>query len=350
MDHNQVAEARASPYMRMARAMRTGLVRPLGSSPAPGGDSWAIAAVGADKSPFDGAGCKVAVLDTGIEATHPAFAGVNLHEQDFSRTGNGDRHGHGTHCAGIILGRDVGGQRIGVARGVDHALIGKVLADDGSGDSVSIFEGLSWAFREGAQVISLSVGIDFPGQVDERVKAGWPVDLATSEALVDFAENLKLFHLLRQEVSTSMLGVEPLIVAAAGNESRRQDGADLIVAPSLPALALHLSVGAVGPDGANFRIADFSNAPPDVVAPGVDVVSAALGGGLIADSGTSMACPCVAGLAALWVGELSRRRMSVNATTLRSQLISSSVRDNLVDFGAGAIRDYGDGMAVAPGA
>jgi subtilisin family serine protease len=108
-------------------------------------------------------------------------------------------------------------------------------------------------------------------------------------------------------------------------------------------------VGAVGPDGANFRVADFSNAPPDVVAPGVDIVSAALGGSLVADSGTSMACPCVAGLAALWVDELNRRGTSVDATTLRSHLISSTVRDNLLDFGADAIRDYGNGMSVAPG-
>jgi subtilisin family serine protease len=349
MDEKQVAEARASPHVRAARTMKIGLVKPLGSTPAPAGDSWAIAAIGADRSPHNGAGCKIAVLDTGIESAHPAFAGIRLEERDFTRTGDGDRNGHGTHCAGIIFGRNVGGQRIGVAPGIDHALIGKILDDDGFGDSVAIFQGLSWAFEKGAQIISLSVGIDFPGQVNERVGNGWPIDLATSEALVEFAENLKLFQALRQQVSASLLGVEPLIVAAAGNESRRQDGADLVVAPSLPASALHLSVGAVGPDGANFRVADFSNAPPDIVAPGVDIVSAALGGSLVADSGTSMACPCVAGLAALWVCELNRRGTNVDATALRSHLISSTVRDKLVDFGAAAIRDYGNGMSVAPG-
>lgn len=351
-DEKQAAEVRSSPHLVAARAMRTTLVKPMGTASAtpPAADSWAIAAIGADASPFDGAGCRVAVLDTGIDAGHAAFAGMTLEQEDFtrSRCGNGDRFGHGTHCAGSIFGRDVDGRRIGVARGIDNALIGKVLEDDGSGDSVSIFRGLQWAFDNGAQVISLSVGIDFPGQVEDRTKAGWPLALATSEALVDFAETLKLFQAFRTQASVSALGVEPLIVAAAGNESRRQDSLDHVVAPSLPASALHLSVGAVGQDGAGLRIADFSNAPPDVVAPGVDIISAVAGGGLVADSGTSMACPHVAGLAALWAGKLRQERMAVNATTLRSALISSTMRSALADFANAPMRDYGDGLVMAP--
>lgn len=349
-DDKQAAEARASPYLVAAKAMRTTLIKPMGSSPAAPSDSWAMAAIGADASPFDGTGCRVAVLDTGIDAGHTAFLGVTIEEEDFTRSGcgNGDRFGHGTHCAGSIFGRDVAGCRIGVARGIDHALIGKVLENDGSGDSVSTFRGLQWAFDKGAQVISLSVGIDFPGEVETKVRNGWPVDLATSEALVDFAENLKLFQTFRQQASVSMLGVEPLVVAAAGNESRRQASPDFVVAPSLPASALHLTVGAVGRDGVDLRIADFSNAPPDLVAPGVDIVSAEPGGGLVSDSGTSMACPHVAGLAALWAHKLRQEGMTVNATNLRSVLVSSTVRTGLVDFGSTTVRDYGDGLATAP--
>ena len=88
-----------------------------------------------DRSTWTGEGVTVAVLDTGIDSKHPAFAGVDIVEKDFTGTGNGDRQGHGTHCAGTIFGRDVDGKRIGVARGVKRALIGKVLGDEGGGDS-----------------------------------------------------------------------------------------------------------------------------------------------------------------------------------------------------------------------
>jgi len=95
-------------------------------------------------------GITVAVLDTGIDSTHPAFTGVTLIEEDFSGSGNGDVQGHGSHCAGTIFGRDVDGTRIGVAPGVDRALIGKVLGDDGSGDSIGLFRGIQWATDQGA--------------------------------------------------------------------------------------------------------------------------------------------------------------------------------------------------------
>src|SRR5262249_4677245 len=90
---------------------------------------------------------------------------------------DGDKQGHGTHCAGTIFGRAVDGKRIGVAPGVTKALIGKVLADDGGGNSDMIFAGIQWAVTEGAQVISMSLGFDFPGSVKRMTDDGWPIDL-----------------------------------------------------------------------------------------------------------------------------------------------------------------------------
>ena len=69
----------------------------------------------------------VAVLDTGIAASHEAFRDVELIEKDFTGEGNGDRHGHGTHVAGTIFGRTVGEIRYAVAPGVGRALIGKII-------------------------------------------------------------------------------------------------------------------------------------------------------------------------------------------------------------------------------
>ncbi|UZA71708.1 S8 family serine peptidase [Pseudomonas viridiflava] len=93
-------------------------------------NAWGIASVGADVSPFNGEGVVVAVLDTGIETSHPAFIDMDINERDFTGEGNGDRNGHGTHCAGTIFGRDINNQRIGVARGVSRALIGKVIGQN----------------------------------------------------------------------------------------------------------------------------------------------------------------------------------------------------------------------------
>jgi subtilisin family serine protease len=77
------------------------------------GDSRGTAAVKAHGSAANGDGVVVAVLETGIDRTHEAFAGVELVEKDFSGSGDGDGRGDGTHCAGTIFGRDVGGQHIG---------------------------------------------------------------------------------------------------------------------------------------------------------------------------------------------------------------------------------------------
>ena len=197
IDHDERADLlRDQTVVAMAPAMPTRLIEPVAEPAAGATPAWGIAAVGADVSTFTGTGAVVAVLDTGIDATHPAFAGVELVQQDFTGEGDGDGHGHGTHCAGTVFGRDVDGQRIGVARGVSKALIGRVLGSDGSGGSDMIFRAIQWAVQNGANVISMSLGFDFPGLVADRVKAGWPTDLATSRALELYRGNLRVFDAL----------------------------------------------------------------------------------------------------------------------------------------------------------
>jgi subtilisin family serine protease len=133
LDSKEASEIAGAPGVRaMAGDMATKLIEPCTSLVGDDGElPWGIKAVGAAASRFSGAAVCVAVLDTGIERAHPAFAGVNITEKDFSGVGNGDRNGHGTHCAGTIFGREVDGLRIGVAPGIGAALIGKVLGDDG---------------------------------------------------------------------------------------------------------------------------------------------------------------------------------------------------------------------------
>jgi len=307
--------------------------------------AWGVKAVGADTSPFTGNGIVVAVLDTGIESSHPAFSGVELVEKDFTREGNGDENGHGTHCAGTIFGRDVGGTRIGVARGVRKALIGKVLGKDGGGSSEQICDAILWAIDSGANVISMSLGMDFPGFVKALEEQGLPTQLATSRALEGYRANTKLFETLASLArSRAAFAQATVIVAAAGNESRRQENPDWEIAVSPPAVAEGIiSVAALGEGGNGLTVAPFSNTGANVSGPGVKIVSAALGGGLKALNGTSMATPHVAGVAALWAEKL-KTSGRLNALELTARVVGSGISEGFqvgfdpFDVGAGLVR------------
>lgn len=312
------------------------------------GAEWGIDAVGARASKFDGSGVKVAVLDTGIFEGHPAFAGVNIKAKDFTESPSGanDIDGHGTHCAGTIFGRDIGGKRIGVAPGVTEALIGKVLGDDGSGDSAALFAAMQWATQNGANIISMSLGFDFPKMVEFATKElGLPQDLAVSNALVTFRLNLRAFDsLLANMKATEHWGGNALVIAAAGNESRREDDKEFRISASLPAAADGvISVAALGMSGGKFSIADFSNSDPMIAAPGVDILSASLDGGLESMNGTSQACPHVAGLAALWWQKLAKGPLKATPQTVSDKLLG-----NARELPGFEWEDCGRGLAFAP--
>lgn len=308
--------------------------------------SWGIEAVKATETPFTGKGVKVAILDTGIDCTHSAFQGVTLVEKDFSGDGNGDIQGHGTHCAGTVFGRDVDGKRIGVARGVQDALIGKVLGNSGGGNSFMLFSGIQWAVEQGAHVISMSLGFDFPGQVKKLIELhGIPADLATSQALIDYRANLRMFDALMQMTrARAAFGEGTLVVAASGNESQPE----YRIAVSLPAAAEGvIAVGALQTEPTEkFSVAVFSNTLPQVSAPGVDILSAKTGGGLRSLSGTSMACPHVTGIAALWWEFAQQGTIPANAPSVTAKLLAST-RTNVFSSDT-EVADRGMGIVTAP--
>lgn len=351
IDRNEIAaRSRESDVVAVAPTIPIKLVKPFAvATPqaAPASKAtWGVKAVGADTSRFDGDGIVVAILDTGIDKTHPAFAGVELVEKDFTGDGNGDTDGHGTHCAGTVFGRNVNGTRIGIAPGVKKALIGKVLGRSG-GSSKSIIKAIQWAADEGANIISMSIGIDFPGLVKQLEKQGFPTELATSRALEGYRANLQLFERLTTFVRTpGSFSVASILIAAAGNESRREINPAFEIAVSPPAVADGIiSVAALGQSPRGLVVADFSNTGALVSGPGVAIPSAKVGGGLVSLSGTSMACPHVAGVAALWAQKIRQARM-LNSIQLTAKLISSADTDKLApDFNT---FNVGSGLVRAP--
>lgn len=238
--------------------------------------TWGLQAVQATESGYTGEGIRVAVLDTGFDASHPDFVGRDVTTKSFIEGEDAaDGHGHGTHCVGTACGpRGVSGQRgYGVAPGAS-IYAGKVLSNSGSGSDAGILSGIEWALENDCQIISMSLGAD--------VKQVHPPYVAAGRRCLD-------------------LGT--IIIAAAGNNARRSQGNHGFV--GAPANSPYImSVGALD-EGLN--IAEFSartlpgrGGAVDISGPGVRVYSSWPGEERYNTiSGTSMATPHVAGVAAL---------------------------------------------------
>lgn len=349
------AELRRDPgALAAALPMPLALVEPVptstpGAAPEPVfGATWGVFVTGALQSPYTGDGVTVAVLDTGIDAGHEAFRGIELVQRDFTGDGDGDTHGHGTHVAGTICGQTAQGVRIGVAPGVRRALIGKVLGARGIATTVELAAALQWAVDGGASVINTSFGFAFTRLVSDLAGQGLPVDLATSRALAQYRDNVRFFDALLQLLrARAAHAPSALVVAAAGNESKREIHPDYTIEVLPPAAADGiLSVAALrtaGPPHNILAVAPFSNVRAAVAAPGAEVYSAKSGGGYTMLNGTSMASPHVAGVAALWAERQLRRNGTVNVVSLDAQL-----RGNARRLPNASYLDVGDGLIAAP--
>ncbi len=117
---------------------------------------------------YDGKGVKIAVLDTGVDATHPDLKTQVVESKNFTTAADAtDKFGHGTHVASIAAGTGAksGGKYKGVAPGA-KILNGKVLDDTGSGDDSGILAGMEWAAAQGADVVNLSLGGQDTPEID----------------------------------------------------------------------------------------------------------------------------------------------------------------------------------------
>jgi subtilisin family serine protease len=346
---------RDSNVLRAAQPIPLRLIETVSSAdhvpPNPGAekDAWGVKAVQASTSHFAGQGVTVAVLDTGIDKGHSAFAGVEIIGRNFTAGAPGDFddcHGHGTHCAGTIFGRTVSGTRIGVAPEITRAVIGKVLGP-GGGTTATLVRAINWSIENGAQIISMSLAMDLVEFRDRLEAEGQHPKQATSTAMQVLIDNVRYFdrfgNLLRSGVAFNL---SALVVAASGNESDRDGPQPFVLGAAYPAAAEDfLSVAALEPTGDEpqpYRVAGFSNAGARFAGPGVGIVSAAPGRGLGAKSGTSMATPHVSGVAALWTQKLMLRG-AVTANQILDKLKSSAWLPPSLDEA-----DIGYGIPQAP--
>jgi subtilisin family serine protease len=239
--------------------------------------TWGLQATGTATSPCSGHGVRVAVLDTGFDLNHPDFVGRNVTAQSFVPGATAqDGHGHGTHCIGTACGpkSPAGTRRYGVAYEAD-IFVGKVLSDAGSGTDTGILAGINWAVANRCQVLSMSLGADV-AQVSRRY----------------------------ERAGSRALAAGSLIIAAAGNNANRNLGNNGFV--GVPANSPSIMAVAALDEG--LAIANFSarsNPVPggqvDLAGPGVRVFSSwPMPKRYNTISGTSMATPHAAGIAALW--------------------------------------------------
>jgi subtilisin family serine protease len=278
-----------------------------------------IGAPAAWKSGYTGKGVRVAVVDTGIDSTHPDFKGQVVAAKNFTTGPAGDGFGHGTHVASTIAGTAAAsnGKYKGVAP--DAKLVdAKVCDNDGGCEDSAILAGLEWAVvQQKARVVNVSLGgLDGP-EVD-------PIEAAVNRL-------------------TAQTGA--LFVVAAGN-----DGPEVGSVNSPGSADAALTVGAVDKKDA---LADFSSRgprvgdsgiKPDVTAPGVGIVAAKakysvigdpVGKGYLSLDGTSMATPHTAGAAAL----LMQQHPSWKATELKAALMTTAKHlDGLTPYEQGAGR------------
>lgn len=288
---------------------------------------WGLDAINADEAHqiATGKGVIVAVIDTGLDLTHPDFAGKVVSPASWVCPAGvtapcfgdyvDDENGHGTHVAGTILSPKDGVATTGVA---PDALIMpvRVLDAEGSGSTASIAAAIDWAVDHGANVINMSLG------------AAYGLGAVISNPL------LSLDGGLTEAVSRAAeAGV--LVAIAAGNDSLPYCGGSELYADDGLCVAAHaegslpayysdwgLGIDVVAPGGSGLGCSgDILAAWPEDIASGCGY------DGYHAIAGTSMATPHVAGVAAL----LAER--GVYGKDARARLLETSAGLPLTLFG-----------------
>jgi type VII secretion-associated serine protease mycosin len=266
-----------------------------------------------------GQGIKVAVIDTGIDASHPALAGAVVGGTDVSGLGSADgltpvgqNSYHGTMVASLIAGRgnpeDEAAGVLGTAPKAQLLSVSMAFGVDGVDTDSQVAEGIIWAVDNGARVINLSL---------TRNSVTWPE--SWDEAFLYAFEN------------------DVVIVAAVGN---RLDGTEQVSAPAtIPGV---IAVAGVDVNANASELASTSGFTIGVTAPSEDLVAAYPGGEYRIWSGTSGAAPIVSGMVAL----IRSLYPELDAANVVNRVIQSAIKDGFENYSS----TYGYGLIDAEAA
>lgn len=247
-----------------------------------------------------GAGAVVAIIDTGVDASHPDLAGRVLPGRDFSGAGTPatvDRVGHGTQVASLVAGNGTG--MAGVAPGASILPL-KVFRDSAAGFSMSGYvSAIRYAADQGADVINISLGC---------------------------GGSTSCFSQAELDALAYAAGRGVVIVAAAGNGDRNGNGMDNdgATTPDFPSgydLPGLVSVTSSTRFGDWSTWANYGRTTVDLAAPGEGILVAAPSGSYRSVTGTSFAAPLVAGAAAL----VAAANPEATVDDVRSRLLTSAV-------------------------
>ena len=226
---------------------------------------------------YSGKNVTVAIIDTGCDKTHPMLKDRIIGGRNYTNEGTSkdftDFNGHGTHVAGIIAG-----DYDGVAKGCNLIIL-KVLNKRGEGDLQSVVKAIYYAIGKKVDIINMSLGC--PNNDPALEKA------------------------IKKAVAKDIC-----VCCASGNDGDNNANTDENAYPGA-----YPEVICVGAMNSNLGVSNFSNSNKfvDIVAPGENITSTYIGGGLKSLTGTSMATPCVSGALALiieWSTEEFKRRLT----------------------------------------
>lgn len=276
-------------------------------------DQWWLEDYGFNQTQFDGSGVVVAVIDTGVDDTHPDLAGTLIRGRDFSGLGSPDGTApvgpsgyHGTMVASLIAGQgQITGGVIGVSPGVKLMSLSIGLGVVGADTDQQIADAVIWAADNGADVINLSL---------TRNSRTWPASWDRA-----------FLYAMSKDV---------IVVSASGN---RADGSGRPSAPAtMPGV---VAVGGLTRDREGSQQASTEGIGIDVVAPSEDLFGSFPGGDIRSWEGSSAAAPLVSGLVAL----MRQADPGASANDILQRLVTTS--DDLGEPGFDGVFGFG---AISP--
>ena len=312
--------------------------------------AWGVSKINADDAwaaGYEGQGVIVGVIDTGVDYNHIDLVsniwhdtpgGENLgYDFDDGDTDPMDYHGHGTHCAGSVAGNGTGGTQTGVA---PEATIMALKINYISGGYPTWIEAMQFATARGVQVLTMSLGTS-------------PVGNTTLRTAEENLLTAGVYH----SVAAANSGPGAGTILASGDCPPPWFHPDQVHHGGQSAVVT------VGATDSNDNIADFSSRgpvtwwsdyssstqliDPDISGPGVNILSTARTGGYTTMSGTSMATPHLAGVAALILSANSSLTVAQmdSIIEMTSLDLGSSGKDNT--YGAGRVDAYQACLAAA---